>query len=282
MGPLTFRTYHEVTGDDHSRLGEQVARQRRRVQERLRSIARLVAVVSGKGGVGKSYVTAGLALGMADRLAGGVGVLDADLQSPIVARMLDAHGPLRVDADGVHPARGCGGVRVISTDLLLEEGSPLAWRQPSTERFVWRSVLDTGALREFLGDVVWGPLDLLLVDMPPDSSRLEDLAELVPGLTGAVAVTIPSEESRRSVERAMQCAADARVPLLGVVENMSSYECAQCGTARPLFDGHAGARLAADFGVPLLGRVPFSARGLTSGPSAALNVVVAAFREVLP
>jgi ATP-binding protein involved in chromosome partitioning len=259
---VSFRTYHEVTGDDRSALGAQVAAQRRRVRERLAGVRRVVAVASGKGGVGKSHVTASLAGCAVRLLAGGVGVLDADLQGPTIPRLLGARGPLHVDADGVvQPALGRGDVRVVSTALLLEGDAPLAWRAPDEESFVWRGALETGALRELLGDVAWGRLDLLLVDLPPGVDRLRDLAALVPALAGAVAVTIPSEESRAAVARSMHAAADAGIPLLGVVENMSGHVCGACGAARTLFEGDAGAALAAAFGVPLLGRIPFAAPG---------------------
>jgi ATP-binding protein involved in chromosome partitioning len=261
---VSFRTYHEVTEPDRSQLGEQVGQQRARVAARLASVRRTIAVMSGKGGVGKSYVTASLALGAARSLAGAVGVVDADLKSPTIARLLDARGPVRVSEDGVHPPVSPHGVRVMSTSFLLDDGAPLAWREHPGERFVWRGVLETGVLREFLSDVVWGTLDLLLVDLPPGSDKLSDLAELVPQLTGAIAVTIPSDESHAAVRRSMQAARQQCVPLLGVVENMSGYECDGCAQMRPLFSGDAGAALAREFDVPLLARIPFR-----SGSSAA-------------
>ena len=280
MGSLSHRTYHQVAGGDASGLGAQVAAQRLRVTDRLAHVARVVAVVSGKGGVGKTFVTAALARHVAPHCPRGVGVLDADLKSPTAARMLGATGPLRVEDAGVHPAVGHEGVKVVSTELLLEDGSPLQWTGPSGEEFLWRGVLETGALREFLADVVWGPLDLLLVDMPADSDRLGDLAALVPALTGALFVTIPSDESRRSVERAMRSARDANVRMLGVVENMSGYLCAECGTTVPLFEGNAAELLAATFQLPVLARVPLAPPG--SRPEAALRALAAAFVEALP
>jgi ATP-binding protein involved in chromosome partitioning len=278
---VSFRTYREVTGDDQSRLGEQVAAQRQRVQERLRGVARVVAIMSGKGGVGKSYVTAAIARGLTRRMTGAIGVLDADLASPTTARLLEARGPLRVDEDGVHPACGSEGIVVCSMDFLLDEGAPLTWREPASERFVWRGTLEAGALREFLADVVWGELDVLLVDLPPGTDRLDDLTELVPTLAGAIAVTIPSEESRRSVERAMRRAAQAGVPLLGVVENMSGYACADCGAIAPLYEGTAGAVLAHTFGVPLLYRLPFLP-GDRANSADVLDSLAASCLAVLP
>jgi ATP-binding protein involved in chromosome partitioning len=276
---VSFRTYHEVAGDDRSALGAQVAAQRRRVRDRLASVRRVVAFASGKGGVGKSYVTSAVARGAVRRRPGTVGVLDADLHGPTIPRLLGARGPLRVDGSGVvEPATGHDGVRVVSTALLLEADAPLAWRAPDEESFVWRGALETGALRELLGDVAWGALDLLLVDMPPGVDRLRDLAVLVPSLAGMVAVTIPSEESRAAVARSMHAAAGAGIRLLGVVENMSGRICAACGSATTLFEGDAGATLAADFAVPLLGRIPFATPGGEDGV-AAIDAVTRALLE---
>lgn len=263
---MSFRSYFQVPGDDASGLGAQVANQHDRVRERLRDVGTVVAVISGKGGVGKSYVTSALAMALA-RCGAPTGVLDADLQSPTAARMLGARGPLLVEGDAVLPTTGHKGVRVMSMDLMLDEGAPLRWTSTTGEEHTWRGVAETGALREFLADVAWGRLSTLLIDMPPDSGRLADLAALVPGLTGAIAVTIPSEESMRSVSRAMRAAIDVGVPLLGVVENMSGYACQGCDVVRPLFSGDAGETLARDFDVPLLAKLPFTVNAHPSGVS---------------
>jgi ATP-binding protein involved in chromosome partitioning len=263
---VSFRSYFAVSGNDASGLAGQVELQRQRVRERLRDVGSVVAIISGKGGVGKSYVTSALAIAMARRRAS-VGVLDADLQSPTVARMLRARGPLSVEGDAVIPATGTDGIRVMSMDLLLEDGTPLRWTATTGEAHTWRGIAETGALREFLADVAWGKLAVLLVDMPPDAGRLADLAALVPGLTGAIAVTIPSEEAMRSVARAMHAATDASVPLLGIVENMSGYACPTCDAIGPLFGGDAGEVLASNFNVPLLAKLPFEPN---AQPSAAL------------
>ncbi|MGH7717925.1 MAG: P-loop NTPase [Gemmatimonadaceae bacterium] len=278
---MSFRGYHEVTGADRSGLGAQVAAQGQRVADRLRSVRSVVAVVSGKGGVGKTFLTAALARGAARRHSR-IGVLDADLKSPTAARALGATGPLRIDEEGVHPAVCESGIRVISSDLLLDEGAPLRWTGPqgSGHEFVWRGTLETAALRELLSDVAWGELDLLLVDMPPDADRLADLTALVPSLRGALFITIPSDESRRSVERAMRAAVESGIPVLGVVENMSGYLCPDCGETRPLFGGGAGEALAAAFGAPLMGRIPFSTHA--AALEVPLGSLVQSFLAVVP
>ena len=277
---MSFRTYHAVTGTDASQLGGQVEAQRQRVRARLQAVRRVVAVASGKGGVGKSWITVALALGAAAR-GQRVALLDADLKAPTAARLLGASGPLRVDEHGVHPAEGRGGVRVLSSDLLLSDGAPLMWRARTGDDFAWRTLLETGMLRELLGDGAWGELDLLLVDLPPDVDRLADLAALAPSLAGVVMVTIPSEESRAAVRRALRRASDAGIPLLGVVENMAGQRCARCGEVSPLFAGDAGAWLSGEFAVPLLARVPFAPGALDDPDSRVLADLRDALRRVL-
>jgi ATP-binding protein involved in chromosome partitioning len=255
MKPI--RTYSEVNEGDRSDLLGQVTAQRQRVSARLRAVRYVVAVVSGKGGVGKSLVSAGLSAALA-RSGRAVGLLDADLHGPTAARMLGVRAAgLSVRDNEVEPPVAACGVRVMSSDLLLEETAPLSWREPGHERFVWRGTLVAGMLREFLADVAWGTLDLLLVDMPPGSERLDTLVELVPGLAGAVVVTIPSDASYRAARRGVEAARAAGVALLGVVENMAGYKCGSCDADGPLFQGDAGERLARDAAAPLLARIPF-------------------------
>jgi Mrp family chromosome partitioning ATPase len=276
-----MRTYHDLQDDDRSAVLAQVVAQRARVAARLASVRHIVAVVSGKGGVGKSWVTALLAEMLAPRLDDGVAVLDADLKSPTIARMLAATGPLEVTEDGVRPATSRTGIAVMSTDLLLAESAPLAWRTRAAEGFSWRGLLEAGVLREFMADVVWGRRDLLLVDMPPDVDRLDDLETLVAHRVRAVVVTIPTEESRRSVARAMRRAVDAGIPILGIIENMSGYACGGCGETGPLFPGDAGDSLSAEFGVPLLGRLPFVPQGQPPGTATALGALGDAMYELV-
>ncbi|MGD8496511.1 MAG: P-loop NTPase [Gemmatimonadales bacterium] len=254
---IEHRTYADLTAPDTSRMVEQVGAQLERVAGRLARVGRCVAVMSGKGGVGKSLSSAALAAALAGRGLD-VGLLDADLVGPSAARMSGvAAGSLGVREDGVRPALSAAGVRVMSMELLLEAGAPLAWREPDSESFVWRGAQERSALREFLADVEWGELDLLLVDLPPGTQRLIDLHELVPRLDGVIVLTIPSGASEGAVARSMQLARDREIPILGVIENMAGYACPKCGERGTLFPGDAGARLAVAHDVELLGRVPF-------------------------
>lgn len=254
---IEHRTYADLSAPDTSKMVEQVTAQKARVARRMAGVDACVAVMSGKGGVGKSLTTAALAAAMAHE-GRRVGLLDADLVGPSAARLCGiGTSGLHVDEDGVRPAESPAGVRVMSMELLLEEGAPLAWREPDSESFVWRGAQERGALREFLADVRWGELDVLLVDLPPGTQRLIDLHELLPSLDGILALTIPSGASEAAVSRSMRLAIERGVRILGVVENMAGYACPDCGGTPPLFPGEAGRRLAEAHGTSLLGRVPF-------------------------
>lgn len=245
--PLPLRTYHELEGPDRSGLPAQIAAQRRRVAERLAAVRRVVAVMSGKGGVGKSFVTAALARALA-RTGHAVGVLDADFNGPTAARLLGVQGArLTVAGDAVLPAVGVDGVKVISMDPLLADGQPLAFRGPEADSHVWRGALEAATLREFLADVAWGALDWLLVDLPPGFERLTELVELLPGSPALLAVTIPTPESQDAVRRALRAAVARGATPLGVVENMAGAP----------HRGNAGEELAREFGLPLLARIPW-------------------------
>ena len=233
-----MRTYHQLTDQDRSGLADQIGAQRRRVAEQLAGVQRIVAVMSGKGGVGKSYVTAHLARALARR-GGAVGVLDADLNGPTIPGLLQA-------APTTHPpAVGLDGVECVSIGQFLDEGAPLAFTGPTSESFVWRGAMEASALRELLGDVAWGALDLLLLDLPPGMQRYLELCDILGNPPAVLTVTIPTPESRDAVRRAMRAAVERGSELLGIVENMVGGE----------LKGSAGDELAQEFGGPVLARI---------------------------
>ena len=254
-----MKRYKDLVGDGGSNIVGQVAEQQRRLGERLARVHHVVAVLSGKGGVGKSSVTANLAaLFAGDRFT--VGVLDADLNGPSIAKMLGVRGrSLSMTADGVVPPETAQGIRVMSMDLFLPaDETPLTWKaEIQAESHVWRGTMEANALREFLADTAWGPLDLLLVDLPPGADRLTTVAGLVPAMSGAIVVTIPSEVSHLVVKKSISVARELKVPILGLAENMAGYVCGTCGAVGPLFHGPQAESVAAEFGIPFLGRIPF-------------------------
>jgi ATP-binding protein involved in chromosome partitioning len=241
------KRYRDVAGDGGSNIAGQVEAQQGQLRKRLASIASVVAIVSGKGGVGKSALTANLACCLA--LDGWkVGVLDADLNGPTQAKILGVRGRRLVLADGgVDPPATALGVKVMSMDLLLAgDAAPLTWDSPiQEEAHTWRGAMEANAVREFLADTNWGELDALLLDLPPGTDRLATVACLAP-LHGIIVVTIPSEVSQLVVRRSVTAATATKVPVLGLVENMTG-----------LFPGPDASQLAADAGIPFLGTVPF-------------------------
>jgi len=243
-----MKKYRDIAGDGGSDIVGQVEAQQRRLRERLSAVRAVVAIVSGKGGVGKSALTANLASCLAQ---GGcrVGVLDADLNGPTMAKMLGVRGQRLVVAPaGVEPPRTSLGVKVMSMDLLLpSDSAPLTWdAETQAEAHTWRGSMEASALREFLADTNWGELDALLLDLPPGTDRLATVASLVTELAGTVVVTIPSDVAHLVVRKSITVAGQVKAPILGLVENMAG-----------LFPGPDAAGLAREASIPFLGRVPF-------------------------
>ncbi|MBI2191217.1 MAG: P-loop NTPase [Planctomycetes bacterium] len=256
-----MKTYRDIAGDGGSDIAGQVVEQTRRLSVRLSSIQHAVAVMSGKGGVGKSAVSVNLAVALA---AAGcrVGLLDADINGPSVAKMTGVHGQRpTILPEGVVPVSGPAGLKVMSMDLFLaSDDSPVEWQGPSSEAYVWRQTMEMTAVREFLSDTLWGDLDYLVLDLPPGTDRLPNLSGLLPKLDGCVAVTLPSEISQFVVQKSIQAARTPGVRLLGLIENMSGYLCPGCQGLQPLFPSGRVEALAARQGIPYLGRIPFDPR----------------------
>jgi len=211
---------------------------------------RMIAVSSGKGGVGKSTVTANIAVAMAD--AGlRVGVVDADIYGPSIPGMLglSRHRPAMTPDQRIVPAEAHG-VKVISMAMLTDDDKPAILRGPMVTKY----------LQMFIRQVEWGALDILLLDLPPGTGDIQlTLAQAFP-LAGAVVVTTPQDVSLRIARRGLRMMEQVNVPILGVVENMSGFTCPSCGTLTHIFhgggDGSGGAAIARELGVPFLGRVP--------------------------
>ena len=215
---------------------------------RMKHVKHTVAVISGKGGVGKSTVTVNLAAAFA--LNGKhVGILDADIHGPSVPRLLGLTGQqVKVGPPGAFPVIGALGMKVVSIDFFLpEEQTPTIWRGP----------LKMTAIRQFLSDVVWGELDVLFIDLPPGTGDEPlSIAQLLPNIDGVVIVTMPSELSRAVVQKAITFARRVGMPIIGIVENMSGYVCPGCGEKIDIFQSGGGKKMAEETGVPFLGSIP--------------------------
>ena len=207
-------------------------------------IRNIIAVASGKGGVGKSTTAVNLALALA-RDGARVGILDADIYGPSMPRMLGVSGHPTVAEKRIIPHEAHG-VKVMSMGFLVEEESPMIWRGPMV----------TSALKQQLSDTDWGELDYLVIDLPPGTGDIQlTLVQSIP-VAGSVIVTTPQDIALLDARRALQMFRKLNVPVLGVVENMSTHICSQCGFEEPIFGEGGGIRMAEDFDIPLLGRLP--------------------------
>lgn len=231
-----IRTYAETADPVGSDLVAQINAQADRLTARMAAIRNTIVVASGKGGVGKSFMAAAIAAGLARRGCR-IGALDADVNGPSLARLLGASRTrLRVDPDGVHPASSPAGCTVMSTDLLIESrNAPLRWREPASGAFVWQSALETGMLREFLSDVSWGDLDALVIDLPPGTDKIARILPLLPRISAMLLVTTPSAVTGDAVARSLTQLRDAGVPDIGIIQNMNGYVCPECRAISPLF-----------------------------------------------
>jgi ATP-binding protein involved in chromosome partitioning len=252
-----MKGYHDIPGDGGSRILEQVTAQQGRIDAALASVRHLVAIGSGKGGVGKSTLTVHLAAALAARGAG-VAVLDADLNGPTQARMAGVTGTAPLPADGrMALPKSRAGFGVFSMGSLLPEERSLEFASvASGASHTWRATREFSLLGEILAAVAWGRLDALLVDLPPGAERIVQYSEFLGPRAAFVLVTIPSDVARGVVARSAAALAGAGARVLGYIENMDGYACAGCDTVRPLF-APADKR---DLGLTCLGRVPFDPR----------------------
>jgi Mrp family chromosome partitioning ATPase len=241
-------TLREMTPEEKQRIWPKEAPERSEpgVAADLNHIRRVLAVISGKGGVGKSSVAAMLAVAL-QRRGEQVGVLDADITGPSIPTMFGLRGTPPMGPVGILPAETKTGIRVISINLLLPR---------EDEAVIWRGPLIGGAIRQFWGDVIWGDLDTLVVDLPPGTSDASlTVMQSIP-LNGVVLVTSPQDLAGMVVRKAARMAHQMRVSIVGLVENMSWAVCPKCGERLDVFGPSWALRTARMLGVPLLGQLP--------------------------
>ena len=250
-----------------------------KLKDRLSRIRRKIIVMSGKGGVGKSTVAVNLA--MSAMLSGQrVGLLDVDLHGPSVPTMLGLVGQrLEGGENGMLPIE-IGGLKVLSVGFLLK--SP-------DDPVIWRGPMKMGVIRQFIEDVDWGDLDLLVIDVPPGTGDEPlSVCQLIPDLDGAVIVTTPQKVAAVDVRKSINFCKELGVTVLGVIENMSGFACPKCGEVTPILREGGGKLLAGEMGVPFLGSVPIDPLIAASGDegkafieSAASSPAAGAFREIV-
>jgi len=250
-----------------------------KLKARLNRIRRKIIVMSGKGGVGKSTVAVNLA--MSAMLAGQrVGLLDVDLHGPSVPTMLGLVGyRLEGGENGMLPVE-IGGLKVLSVGFLL---------QNNDDPVIWRGPMKMGVIRQFLEDVEWGDLDLLVIDVPPGTGDEPlSVCQLIPELEGAVIVTTPQKVAAADVRKSINFCKELGVKVLGVIENMSGFACPKCGEVTPILRANGGRVMANEMGVPFLGSIPIDPLIAESGDdgkafveSAASSPAAGAFREIV-
>ena len=242
---------HGAHGAHADKTGED-----RRLQEQLRHIKHKLLVMSGKGGVGKTSVATYLALGLSKR-GYQVGLLDADFHGPDIPRMLNISGMFEFDGDHrLIPHRYSEYLEVVSIECLLHDRD---------EAVIWRGPAKHGVIRQFVSDVVWGNLDVLIIDSPPGTG--DEPLSVAQTITGAqaVIVTTPQEVSLADVRKAINFCRKVKMPILGLVENMSGLICPHCGEKIPLFSLGGGQKTATSMHVPLLASLPFDLRVVRGG-----------------
>jgi ATP-binding protein involved in chromosome partitioning len=225
------------------------------------NLGSVIAVSSGKGGVGKSTVAVNLAVALAAKGAR-VGLMDADIYGPNIPRMMGVNAPPSVIDERIVPLEAFG-VKVISLGFLIDRDQPAIWRGPIVMKII----------TQFLRDVAWGTLDYLIVDMPPGTGDAQLSLVQATQLAGALIVTTPQEVSVGDALRGVKMFQRVGVPVLGIVENMSWFECPHCGKPTPIFGSGGGERLAREVELPLLGQIPLFPRVLEGGDSGAPIVV---------
>ena len=209
-------------------------------------VKHVIGVVSGKGGVGKSFVTASLAAQMA-KAGYTVGILDADITGPSIPKMFGAHGQLVGDEKGMYPYETPDGIKIVSINLLMEdEEAPVVWRGP----------VIAGAVKQFWNETVWGDVDYLFVDMPPGTGDVPLTVFQSLPVDGIVIVTSPQELVQMIVKKAFNMAEMMKIPVLGIVENYSYVKCPDCGKPIKVFGESHIDEIAAELKVPVLGKMP--------------------------
>lgn len=219
----------------------------------LPSVRNVIAVASGKGGVGKSTVTMNLAMALAATGAR-VGILDADIYGPSLPMMMGVHGRPEMKGDRVQPVEK-DGVKLMSMGFLVGEDQAVVWRGPMVH----------GALMQFMGQVDWGDLDYLLIDMPPGTGDAQLTISQSAPLSGALIVTTPQDISLLDARRGLKMFLNVNVPILGVIENMAGFACGHCNEVTHIFRQGGGKRIADEMKVPLLGSIPIDAHFAEGG-----------------
>jgi ATP-binding protein involved in chromosome partitioning len=242
-----------MTMENQTTIEKDITKSTEKNQKLKKNMSRIkhkIAIISGKGGVGKSTIAANLAMAFAlNGYRNRVGILDVDIHGPCIPKLLGVKGEkVKISPLGALPVAGPEGIKVVSMDFLVKnQETPVIWRGP----------LKMQVIRQFLSDFTWGELDFLFIDAPPGTGD-ESLStmQLIPEMDGTIVVTIPSEVSRDVVKKAVTFSRQMKIPVIGVIENMSGFTCPKCGERINIFGANGGKQVAEDLDVPFLGSIP--------------------------
>jgi ATP-binding protein involved in chromosome partitioning len=220
--------------------------------KRMNKIKHKIAVMSGKGGVGKSTVAVNLAAAFAKK-GYKTGIMDSDVHGPNVPKMFGVEGKqLKFDKNGIIPIETEDGIKIMSVGFFLSsQDTPVIWRGPAK----------TGVIRQFLAEVVWDDLDVLIIDNPPGTGDVPlTILQTVPSLDGVVLVTTPQSVVQEDVEKSVNLVKNLNIPIIGIIENMSGFICPHCENEILIFGKDGGAKIAKEMGIPFLGRLPLDVK----------------------
>jgi len=230
-----------------------------KINQKLDKIKHKLVVLSGKGGVGKSTVSTNLALALSKE-GYKVGLLDADIHGPSIPKMLGLENQRMTPSEkGIEPVNAQKNLKVVSMAFLLQDrDSPVIWRGP----------LKMGVIKQFLGDVNWGDLDFLIIDLPPGTGDEPlSIAQLIPNNDGAIIVTTPQDVALVSVRKSINFVKKMNMKPLGIIENMSGFKCPHCNKAIDIFKTGGGKKASIDFKIPFLGDIPIDPEIVSTGDS---------------
>ncbi len=223
-----------------------------KVNATLKDIKHVLIVASGKGGVGKTTVAVNLATSLSQK-GHKVGILDADITGPNVPKMVGLEGQrpdYNEELKKIIPVESAQGVKVISMEFLLED---------NTDAIIWRGPLKMGAINQFLGDVKWGELDYLIIDLPPGTSDEPlSIAQMIPEADGVVIVTTPQEVALLDVRKSINFVKKVGLKVIGIIENMSGFKCPHCSEVINIFGIDGGKNAAKELNIPFLGAIPLN------------------------
>jgi Mrp family chromosome partitioning ATPase len=234
--------------EDH----EKIARMQQDVEiiKRMNKIKYKIAVMSGKGGVGKSTISVNIAATFAKK-GYKTGIIDADIHGPNVPKMFGVEGKdLKFDKKGIIPIESIQGIKIMSIGFLLtSQDDPIIWRGPA----------QTGAIKQFLSEISWGDLDVLIIDNPPGTGDIPlTVLQTIPSLDGVIIVSTPQSVVQEDVVKSINLVKNLNIPIIGIIENMSGFICPECKNEIFIFGKDGGAKIAEEMGIPFLGKLPLN------------------------